>query len=243
MAYVVKTHVFEGPLHLLLDLIEKRKLLINDISLSTVADDFLEHIKELPELPLDETAEFVAMAATLLLMKSRSLLPSMILTDEEAHDVATLERRLALLALIRECMGPLSKQFAATPLYEAPQRRGEPVFAPDALTTLDGLRSAIESVLLSFPIPKVLPKTAVKKVISLEEMIMRLTERVSREMRMSFKQFAAQGRDGKAEKGDIIVSFLALLELVKQGIIRASQEEEHGDITLETDSVHTPSYG
>ena len=240
MPYVVKTHTFEGPLHLLLDLIEKRKLLINDISLTSVADDFLSHIRELPELPLDETAEFISLAATLLLIKSRSLLPLLELSSEEKEDVATLEKRLAVLSLMRKSSALLSLQFAKKPLYTMGDRVREPVFAPDKYTTVDHLRAALEALFLAFPKVIELPKAIVRKVLSLEDMIMRLTERITREISMSFKQFAG---GGKAEKGDVIVSFLALLELVKQGIIKATQEADFEDITLESESVSTPSYG
>lgn len=240
MAYVVKTHVFEGPLHLLLDLLEKRKLLINDISLTSVADDFMTHIKELPELPLDETAEFISLAATLLLMKSRSLLPLLTLSEEEKEDVATLERRLQMLALMRERSALLGKAFGKAPLCAQGDRAKEPVFAPDRFTSAENLRAAIEAVFLSFPKVVELPRAAVKKVLSLEDMIVRLTERISREISLSFKQFAG---GAKAERADVIVSFLALLELVKQGIITATQERDFDDITLETESVGTPSYG
>ncbi len=239
MSYVVKTQTFEGPLHLLLDLIEKHKLLINDISLTSVADDFLAHIKELPELPLDETAEFISLAATLLLIKSRSLLPQMNLTEEEQTDVAELERRLATLALMREASALLEKQVSKAPLYTAGERKREPIFMPDSLTTVEHIRLAIDAVLAAFPKVVDLPKVAVKKVISLEEAIVRLTERIGREMRMSFKQFGGS----KAAKADIIVNFLALLELVKQGILKATQEEDFTDITLETEAISTPSYG
>lgn len=240
MAYVVKTHVFEGPLHLLLDLIEKRKLLINDISLTSVADDFLSHVKELPELPLDETAEFISLAATLLLIKSRSLLPSMNLSEEEKEDVATLEKRLATLSLMRKKANTLSPLFSKMPLYSQGDRKWEPVFAPDRFTDKQSLRSAIEAVCMSFPKAVELPKAVVRKVLSLEDMILRLTTRITREMSLSFKQFSG---GSKADKGEVIVSFLALLELVKQGIIKATQERDFDDIVLETEAVSTPSYG
>lgn len=240
MAYVVRTDVFEGPLHLLLDLIERRKLLINDISLSQVADDFLGHIKELPELPLTETAEFVALAATLLLIKSRSLLPLLTLTEEEKADVASLERRLAQLKLFRAAAASLGKVWQETPTAAHVGQNPAPVFAPDRMTTLAYIQEAIERVVFSFPKPVNLPTAIVKTVISLEEMIMRLTERISAQLKMSFKEFSGHG---KAAKDDIIVSFLALLELVKQGIIKAEQEGAFGDIALETDAVSTPTYG
>lgn len=240
MPYVVRTERFEGPLHLLLDLIEKRKLLINDISLSQVADDFLSHIKELPELPLNETAEFVSLAATLLLIKSRSLLPLLTLTEEEQSDVASLERRLALLKLFRAASGDLNRAWLSTPSAAHTGQAPTPVFAPDRDTTAVKLKEAIERVLFAFPRPAQLPTAVVKTVISLEEMIVRLTERIGTQLKMSFREFSGHG---KAAKDDIIVSFLALLELVKQGIIRAEQEGAFGDIALETDQIATPTYG
>lgn len=240
MPYVVRTEVFEGPLHLLLDLIERRKLLINDISLSQVADDFLTHIKELPELPLNETAEFVALAATLLLIKSRSLLPFLTLTEEEQSDVASLERRLALLKLFRNASTSLGRSWQEMPTAAHVGQAPTPVFAPDTETTASYLREAMERVLYAFPKKIALPTAVVKTVISLEDMIVRLTERIGAQLKMSFKDFSGQG---KAAKDDIIVSFLALLELVKQGIIRAEQEGAFGDIALETENVTTPTYG
>ncbi len=237
MPYVVKTESFEGPLHLLLDLIEKRKLLINDISLSSVADDFIAHIKELPELPLTETAEFVSLAATLLLIKSRSLLPSLSLTDEEESDVLDLERRLALLSLMRKAGKGLEKSWGQAGLCAGEPPKREPVFAPDRETNVPAIAEAMRRVLFAFPKAVKLTKVAVKTVISLEDMIVRLTERISRQMRLSFKEFSGK------EKTDVIVSFLALLELVKQGILHASQEQDFGDIVLETETVNTPTYG
>lgn len=240
MPYVVRTARFEGPLHLLLDFIERRKLLINDISLSAVADDFLSHIKELPELPLNETAEFVSLAATLLLIKSRSLLPMLAITDEERGDIADLERRLAQLKIYRAAAAVLEKSWLSTPSAAHVGQTPEPVFAPDSATAAAPLKEAIERVLMLFPKPQALRTAVVKTVISLEEMIVRLTERIGSQLRMSFKEFSGQG---KAAKDDIIVSFLALLELIKQGIIKAEQEGAFGDIALESESVSTPTYG
>jgi len=84
-----------------------------------------------------------------------------------------------------------------------------------------------------------LPKVNIKKIVSLEEMIGQLAERVTTAMKLSFKEFSGHG---KREKGEVVISFLALLELVKQGIIKATQEKEFGDIVLESDSVSAPSY-
>ena len=81
--FEVKTSAFEGPLDLLLDLVEKRKLLINDISIAEVTDEYMRQVSLMQELSLPNTAQFVALAATLLLIKSKSLLPVLELTQEE----------------------------------------------------------------------------------------------------------------------------------------------------------------
>jgi len=236
---VVKTSVYEGPLDLLLELIEKRKLLINDISLATVTDEYITKIQSMEELPMGETAEFISLAATLLLIKSRSLLPTLELSDEETQDIKELEYRLAVYQIVKESAKEFSKNFKLPMLHESEGRDPEPLFHPDATITLPGLLAAARALIDGFPQALTLPKVEVKKVVSLEEMIDSLSKRVTTAMRLSFRDFSGIGT---RHKPDVIVSFLALLELVKQGIIKATQEEKHGDITLENDAVSTPSY-
>jgi len=236
----VKTPVYEGPLDLLLDLIEKRKLLINDISLAQVADEYIARINSMEELPVGETAEFVALAATLLLIKSRSLLPSLNLSDEETRDIKELEYRLAVYQLIKGAStGVRSLATTNPPLYEGRASESEPLYVPDESVSQDSLFAAAHALIQGFPQAVILPKVSVKKIVSLEEVISKLQERVASAMRLSFKEFSGQG---KRDKVEVVVSFLALLELVKQGIIKATQNEGFGDITLESDSVIAPSY-
>lgn len=235
----VKTSVYEGPLDLLLELIEKRKLLINDISLAEVTDEYITEINKMESLPVGKTADFVALAATLLLIKSRSLLPTLELSGEEERDIKELEYRLAVYQLLKEAGRGLTSALNNPMLHEGIFKDPEPLFAPDASITTESLRSAARALIEGFPASLALPKVAVKKVVSLEEMIDELSKRVTSAMRLSFKEFSGHG---KRPRPDVIVGFLALLELVKQGIIKASQPEDFGDITLESDSVSTPSY-
>ncbi|MEK7108860.1 MAG: ScpA family protein [Patescibacteria group bacterium] len=242
----VKTAVYEGPLELLLELIEKRKLLINDISLANVTDEYIARVNGMEQLPVGETAEFISLAATLLLIKSRSLLPGLALSDDETRDIKELEYRLALYQLLRDA-GISIGRLSLPMLYEGAPPVPLPLFLPDASATVQSLRSAAQRLIDGFPTTLTLPKVAVKKIMSLEEMIERLAARVQSAIRMSFKDFAhstglGQAGIGKAERGEIVVGFLALLELVKQGIIRATQTSHFGDITLESDSVSTPKY-
>ncbi|HVV15460.1 MAG TPA: segregation/condensation protein A [Candidatus Paceibacterota bacterium] len=233
----VKTPVYEGPLDLLLELIEKRKLLINDISLAQVADEYIASVNAMETLPVGETAQFVSLAATLLLIKSRSLLPNLELSGDEERDIKELQYRLAVYQLLKDSAKGLRQSFNGPMLWEGTPQAPEPMFLPDDSVTKESLRAAAQVLIQGFPQLAALPKVEVKKIMSLEDMIESLSKRISSAMRLSFREFA-----GKREKGEIIVGFLALLELVKQGIIMASQEKEFGDIQLQSDQVSTPTY-
>ena len=242
-SYTVKTEVFEGPLDLLLELVTKRKLFVNDVSLSQVTDDFVHYIEEHEEFPIAESAEFIVVASTLMLIKSRSLLPEIRLTDEEEESIHDLENRLALYARVKELSVGLKSIFGKRIIFEkTPAKNPLVIFSPDSKTDTANLLSALERVIESLPRKQVLPKVIVKKVISLEEMIERLAERISQASKINFKDFHGTKGDMTYEKKvSIIVGFLALLELVKRGAIRVTQDG-HGDIEMESESVRAPMY-
>lgn len=247
LSYVVKTQAFEGPLDLLLELINKRKLFINDVSLASVTDDFIRHLEEKEsaglEVPLGESAEFIVIASTLMLIKSRSLLPGIKLTEEEEGSIQDLENRLALYARTKELALNLRSIFGKRIIFEKTPPKNRPVvFSPDPATNIENLLAAIDNIIRSLPKKEALPKVAVKKVISLEEMIGRLAERISKATKLSFKEFhSTRGALTHEKKVSIIVGFLAMLELVKRGAIRVRQEGR-GDIEIESGAVSTPAY-
>jgi segregation and condensation protein A len=239
--YSVKTEHFEGPLDLLLNLIEKRKLFINDISLAKVADDFIAYIKSIHEFPIAESAHFILIASTLLLIKSKSLLPTLSLTEEEEASIEDLEKRLRLYKKIQELSVHIKNKFGKNIIFEKNSSRIiQSVFSPDESMTVTALLASIKNVLAHIPKKEHLPKVLVKKVISLEEMIGNLTERITSNLKMSFKEFSGAH---KHEKVHVIVSFLAMLELVKQGVIMVTQEKDFEDIHMETQEISVPSYG
>jgi segregation and condensation protein A len=195
------------------------------------------------ELPVRETAEFVALAATLLLIKSRSLLPNLALSEEESHDIKELQYRLALYQILKEAAKDLGRAALRAPkLFEGNTPEMPPLFIPDESLAAAPLQRAAKTLIEGFPQALALPEVQVKKIVSIEEMIERLARRVSSALTLSFHEFTRFGQKQKDARPEIIVSFLALLELIKQGIIKATQEKKFGDITLETDAVTTPSY-
>lgn len=239
MPFILKTKDFEGPLDLLLELIEKRKLFIGDIALSQVTDDFIEHIKQYENLPMGESAHFILVASTLLLIKSKSLLPGLALTEEEQGDIKDLETRLKIYQRIKEAGKHVAELFGGDMIFPQQARTITPTFAPDPEFTLEKALACLRDLVNRLPKTEVLPKTTVKKVISLEDMIGRLSERIQGELKMSFGKFAGEH---KGERVNVIVSFLAMLELVKNGVLQVSQEAAFGDITMETKEVGIPRY-
>ncbi|MBI5401123.1 MAG: segregation/condensation protein A [Candidatus Yonathbacteria bacterium] len=239
--YQIKTDIFEGPLELLLDLVEKRKLFVNDISLAQVADDYIAHLKQFEKMPVDFVSNFLIVASTLLLIKSKSLLPTLDLTADETQDITELENRLKEYQRMRELSVHVKQMFGAHVSFPKTQTRMRTVvFTPSAEIKKKGIFSALHDVVACFPKKVALPKLVVKKVISLEDMMVRLTERITSNFKMSFREFAGVGKE---EKVNVIVSFLAMLELVKQGMIAVSQNKHGEDIHMETNVLETPKYG
>jgi segregation and condensation protein A len=237
--FKIKTETFEGPIDLLLNLIEKRKLMINEISLAKVTDDFIAYLQSREVYSIKDTSEFLVVASTLLLIKSRSLIPSLNLTEEEKTDMRDLELKLKIYKKIKDLSTQIKNNFGKHILFFPNTRKSEPVFSPDALMTKENISAAIFDVIKNLPKFEIKPQVKVAKVISLEEMITNLTDRVKSSLKMSFKDFSGMG---KAEKVNVIVSFLAMLELVKQGIIEVNQKEKFDDIHMETKHVGVPSY-
>jgi segregation and condensation protein A len=230
LEFAVKTPVFEGPLELLIELVEKRKLLINDISLAEVTDEYMARVSQMQQLSLPNTAQFINLAATLLLIKSKSLLPVLELTEEEEGSIEDLEARLKLYQVYRNAAKTIQAAFGQSVMYEkvfVPP--ADPLFVTDKYTNLDALQEAARRVLNNLPQPDTKPKVSVKKVVSLEEMIDRLHTRIHREMKLRFSDLV---KDEK-EKGSVIIGFLAVLESVKQGSILVAQAKRFEDIHIE----------
>ena len=246
VSYQVKHEHFEGPLDLLLSLIEKRKLFIGDFALSKVADDYIAHIRRFESFPMNDVANFLLVASTLVLIKSKTILPELNLTHEEESDIDDLKRRLAMYELFRDLSVHVKNQYGKQLIFE---RSGRPemqtVFAPEVRLTIPTMHTAILAVINALPKKVVLQKAIVRKVISIEEMMERLAKRVTETLKTSFGQFSSYAKGKQIAKEDrvqIIVSFLAMLELVKQGVVHVTQQDDYGEIEIETHKLTTPSY-
>lgn len=237
--YHIKTAAFEGPFGLLLDLVEKRKLFINDVSLADVTEDYLSTLGSSGPISPNRTREvsgFVQVAATLILIKSKSLLPDLTLTTEEEGDIKNLEERLRLYELFTRLGINIRNSFGKNIIFAPQERKNNVVvFLPDGQITKESMMAFAKEALGGMPKKIILPNVEVRKVISLEEMIDKLTDRIKSAIKMSFSEFSMQKSGKPASREDkviVIVSFLAMLELVRNGILDATQE--NNDIIIQT---------
>jgi chromatin segregation and condensation protein Rec8/ScpA/Scc1 (kleisin family) len=188
--YHLKTEQFEGPLDLLLTLIEKRKLFIGDFALAKVADEYIAEIRRFEAFPMSDVANFLLVASTLVLIKSKSILPELNLNPEEESDIDDLKRRLAMYELFRGLAQHIRTNFGKQIIFERSERpEMVPVFAPEKHCSVAGVSGAMRDVIAALPKKVELPKATVKKIVSIEEMMSQLATRVTQALKTSFGQF------------------------------------------------------
>jgi segregation and condensation protein A len=225
--YAVRVGQFEGPLDLLLGLIEKKKLSINDVSLSEIADQYLEYLKKMENFPLDEVIVFIVVASTLMLIKSHSLMPSLELSEEEEKSIEELEERLKIYRRIKELSVNIKELFGKNPIFGREGFKGAELgfLEPKGLSK-GVLHKLLKEITENLPSKKVLPEAEVKKMIRLEDKVKDLVQKVQLRLELSFAEFSVSKTNSgemRDKKLEIIVSFLAMLELIKQGMIIVNQ--------------------
>lgn len=236
--FTLTTEKFSGPLGLLLELIEKEEMDITEISLAKIADEYVALVKQSPEIEPDEIADFLLIAARLLLIKSRALLPYLI-TDEEEEEIDDLRKQLKLyqeFALASQAirqrllannfsyLPPLSGQRSlqvALPNFTVPLEVNPLVLKEAFLKLLSELASRQEDRLA---------ETKLEPKVSIEERITYIKSLLGRKVKFNFSKIIAQAQS----KTELIVSFLAVLELAKQKELNFEQTELFGEIEIRT---------
>lgn len=231
MSLTFQIEQFEGPLDLLLQLIEKEELDISEISLTKVADQYVAHINERKgKIPPEELADFLVVAAKLVFMKSRLLIPSM--EDEELDEGPDLASQLRLYQRFMEAASELNHRWnqgiISYPRSRQPVRQLEVSFAPPQGITIDMMKAVMEQVIKRLTPVVRLPQAAVKRVIRIQDKITELARRLRTKSKLHFSHFVKGAKD----KQERLVSFLALLELVKQRVVNVEQNELFEDIEI-----------
>jgi len=228
--YRVRLEIFEGPLDLLLYLVKKNEYDIFDIPIYEITKQYMEHIEYMQVLNLDVAGEYLVMASTLALIKSKLLLPTLPTEDDEEEEDPRMELALRLIEYERfkEAADKLDN-------FDILMRD---VFLKGAETSLsvdDEVMEDLTIYQLVSALRKVLmeaPKDTVHEVdiheLSLIQKIAELSELVTKRGEMIFEELFEKG----SEKMVIVVTFLALLELIKDRIVRIYQAQPFGTIRI-----------
>ncbi|OGY44867.1 MAG: hypothetical protein A2729_05610 [Candidatus Buchananbacteria bacterium RIFCSPHIGHO2_01_FULL_39_14] len=230
--FKIKVDQFEGPLDLLLQLIEEQKLQITEVSLAQVTEQYIQALnqKQADQISADELADFLVVAARLLLIKSRALLPFLDWGEEDEGEELT--RQLKIYKEYLEAMKVIQKMISQKRWSFAREKlliNGPIGFAPPLKLTKDKLRGVFTEIINSLSPILNLPTEVVRKTINIQEKIAQIRERIFRQATANFSEILKEAKD----RTEVIVSFLALLELMKQKLIVVKQSKIFEDIEIE----------
>ena len=234
MAYVVSLSQFEGPLDLLLHLISKAKVDIKDIFVSEITEQYLASLEGIDELDMDTASEFLTMAATLLEIKSRALLPRPPKEEEgEESPEQALIRRLEEYRLYKESAGRM-KEFEKTAMQVFSKLPEEYPLPPQPVEltglSLDGLVRALERIIArqtQQADPGRVFRSITRDKFTIEQCVFNLTTRL-RKGPVLFTDMLSQ----QVTRDEIVSYFMAMLELLKLGKLHAQQENAFDDILI-----------
>lgn len=224
----VRLEQFEGPLDLLLQLIEQNRLDISNVSLSTVTEQYLGRLERLERLHPDELADFLVVAAKLLLIKSRLLLPQLQIPDE---DGMSLEDQLRLYQTFVGATENIRRLFRKRRVMFGRDHAElfEPMFAPPQHLQTMTLKGIFEQVLQKLEPLVAIPERTIARAISLQEKIHAIRMLINSKASIRFDELL----EAATSRMDIIVTFLALLELVKQRTAAVVQDGNFTDIRID----------
>ena len=227
--YQVSVKQFNGPLDLLLQLVEKRSLEITQLSLAEVTQDYLNSINSRAALA-EDLADFLVIASTLLLIKSKSILPALDIKDEEKEEILDLEERLRLYKRYKDKAKELKELFLKKKYLFGRQifEKTEIKFLPPPNFSIVNLPEAYKRI-LALPEEKVfLKEEKIKKIATLKERIQELIKKLTKGNLYCLADLVSQ----KTRKAELIITFLAILHLSKEKLVAIKQEENFGDIWI-----------
>ncbi len=222
---------FEGPLDLLLQLIEKNQLQITEISLAQITDQYLDYIDSFDNLPSSEVADFLLIASKLIYLKSKYLLPDFNIADED--DAASLEEQLKIYRQYYEASKKVNRLFNNKKKYShirtVPYKRMMiKEFRPPANASPRILFSIFKEVVDRIEVVVNLPSRVMAKAMSISEKISSIRDLIKKNIKFSFGQILKE----KGNKTEVVISFLAMLELAKQRELVIVQEEMFGNLDI-----------
>jgi len=236
MGYEIKLEIFEGPLDLLLYLIKKNEIDIYDIPIALITEQYLTHIEMMKSLNLDVAGEYLVLAATLIHIKSKMLLPSQEETTEGEEDDADPRTELVKQLLEYQVFKEAAMQLVQRPLLERDVfKRGHSVgdqCAYDDKDEIDEELSVFELVEAFYRIISTLEKTELMEIdvekMSLTERINEIMDRLAEKKKLTFTELIG----GQSNRKMILYTFLAILELIRLRMIKVYQAGSFGVIKV-----------
>ncbi len=228
--YHVKLNNFTGPFDVLLTMLDEKKMDIRDVSLVAITDQFIQFIENQKTLNIANLADFLSVAANLLLLKSKAILPTLELEEDEEEDLELFREQLERCKRLQE-LSVFLRDFLKKQGCMFSREESKKIlqgFYPPAKLTSEMLHRAFADVQREkqrFQEIEILPEESIQEIVSLEEKVQMLQSLIKRKKKNSFGDIV---KDKSAI--EIIVSFLALLELIKQDSIRTCQREMFGEI-------------
>ncbi|MDP1688997.1 MAG: segregation/condensation protein A [bacterium] len=230
--YEIKTQTFAGPIEKLLELIEARQLDITQVSLSEVTADFLNYVRTLSQIDPRSLSDFLVVAARLVLIKSKALLPSLPLSEEDEEDIHDLERRLEIYKQFKkasknvEMLWGNNKISYGRELFDFSTIK---LFYPSDKLTKQSLTEALDRLLTTLNrFTEVHKATITRTIVSLETKMQELVNYFNAEKGTS--KFSDMAKN----KEEVIVLFLAVLHLIKDRLILVQQNSQFSDIIMKS---------
>jgi segregation and condensation protein A len=222
MTYQVKLEIFEGPLDLLLHLIKKEEIDIYNIPVSRITEEYLQYLEMLKMLNLDVAGEFLVMAATLLQIKSRKLLPVPVKEEENAEELdpyQELVRQLLEYKRFKEVAKVLEeKETEQQQVFTRPAQKIERLDDEEYIieASLFDLLDAFKNVLKS---SQIMVREIIQEEVKIEERVRIIREKLMEKESLSFEEIFTP----ESTRMEMVVTFLAMLELIKMREIRILQ--------------------
>ena len=234
MPLTLHLNQFEGPLDMLLFLIGKAKIDIKDIFVSQVTDQYIQSVQNAPDLDMDDASAFISMAATLLEIKSRALLPKPKVEDEEDPEQALI-RQLEEYQRFKEIAQNMQgfEKAAALMFQKLPEEYPLP---PPTLElknlTMEGLLAAFARVMARVKEEEEEPVHAARRIVRDEFTVPRCSAHILRQLKKGPVRFE-ELFSPQPSRDEVVTLFLALLELLRLGRVSAAQDGIFGDMVLE----------
>lgn len=231
MSYTVKVEQFEGPFDLLLQLIEQNKLDITQLSLSFITEQYIQMIQATSEkISPNELADFLVIAAKLLLIKSKTLMPYLSWGEED--DSIDLEKQLRMYKEYFEASKCIQKMINKKNFLFFREKflvPGDIGFQPPRGITQKKLADVFRAIVDALMPLSYLPKSIIRRTINIQEKISRIRNIILNQANVHFSHILREAKD----KTEVIVSFLAILELMKQREVTVKQDTMFEEIIIE----------